>query len=112
MIIPWQLKVGAAVFAIVLVFGAGWKTRDAFCDAAAAREALAGERAISASLRGQLHAYQNATALDAQRALADQQEISRLEGVARDLENRIGDGACLDGGDVDQLRGLWTAPDR
>lgn len=106
-LIPWWMKAAAIAVVLVSAFGAGVWTRDAFCDAAAAKQALAAQQKIAEDLRQQITAYNNASVLDAQRAAADQQEIIRLEGVARELETRISDGACLSGSDVDELRSLW-----
>lgn len=89
------LLAGAAI-----AFLGGWKTRDAFCDAAAAKKQVV-------ELKLQIAARDVAAAVDAQNAVKAAQEKEELEGVIRDLESQIGAGECLDTRDADSLRKLW-----
>lgn len=111
-LIPWWVK-AIAIGAILLVAaGVGWKTRDAFCDAAKAKAELRIERAIAADLRKQIAVFNESAKADSERADNDKTEIERLEGVARGLETRISDGACLSDADLGELRSLWPQPGR
>jgi hypothetical protein len=111
-LIPWWVKAVAVGALVIAVYGAGWKTRDAFCDAAAAKTALAAEQQIAADLRRQLTTYQQAAADDSLRALEDQQEINRLKEASDDLETRIGSGDCLNADDTGELRAVWPESER
>jgi hypothetical protein len=90
----------AAVVALAVGFGSGWKTRDAFCDAAAAKARVA-------SLETQLEARDTAAQQDAARVTAAEAEKANLENKARELEARIGTGECFSRDDSNQLRDLW-----
>jgi hypothetical protein len=90
----------AAGIASVVAFGAGWKTRDAFCDAAEARARVA-------SLEKQITAYHTAAQQDAERVRAAEETKAKMEGVARELETKITAGVCMSGDDADRLRDLW-----
>ncbi|MPZ19511.1 MAG: hypothetical protein GEV06_16565 [Luteitalea sp.] len=111
-LIPWWVKAAAVGALVLVVYGAGWKTRDAFCDAAAAKTALAAEQQIAADLRRQLTTYQQAAADDNLRALEDQQEINKLKEASDEVETRIVDGACLTGADTGELRAVWPEAER
>jgi hypothetical protein len=111
-LIPWWVKAIAVGALVLAVYGAGWKTRDAFCDAAAAKTALAAEQKIAADLRRQLTTYQQAQAKDNLQALEDQQDDNRRKEAANDIETRISDGDCLTGGDVNELRSIWPEAER
>ena len=98
--ISWQTKLIAALVAAAIVFGAGWKTRDAFCDAAAAKAEVN-------NLRNQLHARDAAASQDQAKAALNELTQRQLEGTIRDLESQISAGECLGRDDADRLRRLW-----
>lgn len=79
----------AGAVAFVLGTGIGWKTRDAFCDAAAARADLASEKAAHAQTKldldaARLSAEAGKTALEAIQNGAD-----RREETIRALESQL-----------------------
>lgn len=94
------LKIGGLVLAVALLFGAGWKTRDAFCDAAAAKLEIA-------TLQKQIKASAAAAQQDVARAEAQSKELTELEERINDLKAHITDGGCLSESDVDWLRRIW-----
>lgn len=95
-----QTYIIGALVAVAIGFGAGWKTRDAFCDAAEAKAQVA-------QLQRQINARDAAER--ANNELADKQaaEISDLERQADDLRGKISAGECFSVDDVSRLRGLW-----
>lgn len=94
------LKIGALVLAISVVFGAGWKTRDAFCDAAAAKAEVA-------TLQKRLDAATAASKADTKVAAAQADELKELEEQTNALRDKISAGECLSESDVDWLRRIW-----
>jgi hypothetical protein len=95
-------KLSAIAVGVAFVLGAagGWKTRDAFCDAAAAKARVA-------SLETQIKARDAASTQDAARIRVAEEAKAKLEGVARELESRISAGECFGANDADRVRDLW-----
>ena len=73
------LKIGAVVAVLLAAFGGGWKTRDAFCDAAAAKAENAGLKAQIALLTKRAETAEAISSEDRKRAEADAAEIARLQ---------------------------------
>lgn len=107
-----QAKLIAIAVAALVLFGAGWKTRDAFCDAAALRVEVAAAQAKQKTAEAQV-AREKATTKDAQeRAAKLEQEAreldERLEEFKRELAKRTkGGGSCrVSPGDLKRLQRL------
>jgi len=98
--ISWQTKLIIAAVLAAIAFGAGWKTRDAFCDAAAAKAEV---EALSKKIEARDAAALQDQANAAQSKLVQEQ----LEGTIRDLESKISAGVCFGADDADRLRHLW-----
>lgn len=95
-----QTKLIILAVAAVMAFGAGWKTRDAFCDATA-------QRKLVSDLMKQLEARDEASDRDAARIRQDSVAIEELEKRIADAKANVGSGQCLDPRDTDGLRRLW-----
>lgn len=91
----------AVAVALVVGFGGGWKVRDAFCDAAAAKLEIA-------NLQKKIDARDAAATQDQINAGKDAADRAALEGAIRDLESKISAGVCLGADDADRLRSLWN----
>lgn len=100
MILGLQTKIIIAAVVAAVFFGAGWRTRDAFCDAAAAKAEVA-------SLRKQIESRDAAALQDQAKAASDALVQAQLEGAIRDLESKVSAGKCLGDADADRLRELW-----
>lgn len=98
------LKGMAIAAGVALVIGSvsGWKTRDAFCDAAAAKAEVA-------RLTNILNAAKIASEEDAKAVRADADKAEELEKAIRDAQVSVdrNDGQCLDSYKSDRLRSLW-----
>lgn len=90
----------AAGIALVIGSASGWKVRDAFCDAAAAKLEVI-------RLQKQVAARDAAAAEDQKLRDADAESKSQLEGAVRALQDKISAGECLPAADADRLRDLW-----
>lgn len=98
----FSLKVAAIAVAIAFAVGSfsGWKVRDAFCDAAAARIEVQ-------NLQKQLQATRQAAVIDAQSARDNATALQELSEKARELQSKISDGQCLSDAESDGVRDLW-----
>jgi len=100
-----QLKIAAigGLVALLVGFGAGWKTKTAFCDAAATR-------AQSAHDARQHNARDAADASEAQLFPEQERDLSALKEPTDAISGKISVGECFAAGDVDRLRELWRGP--
>jgi hypothetical protein len=100
MMILTYLKIGGVVALVLGLYGAGWKTRDAFCDAAKAKQEVS-------ELKLQIKARDKAATEDTVQFVKDQAEIAELEQKVSDAKANVGRGECLSAPDTDGLRRLW-----
>jgi hypothetical protein len=85
---------------LIILAVAGWTTRDAFCDAAAAEK-------VVQDLQRQIRARDEAAKGDQLRAANDLKEREQLEEQLRGLESKVSEGVCFGDSDVDNVRSLW-----
>jgi hypothetical protein len=109
-LIPTWMKLAALGAVLALAFAGGVWVRDAFCDAAKARAALAAERAAHAATKSELAAAQQAAAF-ANRALGMIEESARTREEAVREKQTSPPPACrqLTAPDLEWLRRV--APD-
>jgi shikimate kinase len=91
--------------AAVVAFGGGWKTRDAFCDTAKAKQEAANLQAGIKLLNERLETSRVIAEQDANRAKADAERIAELRRKIN--ETPANNEACLDpdaAGRVDGVR--------
>jgi hypothetical protein len=96
----WKIKLAIGLALAVGLFFSGWKTRDAFCDAAEAKRQVE-------ELRSQIEARDAAARGDQKRAAEDVKIKEQLKEVIRGLESKVATGECFSAGDVDSIRSLW-----
>lgn len=113
--IGWRALALAGGLAFLAGAGAGWKVRDAFCDAAAARRAAAIARAEAQALRGQLETQKEiagrvAAQRDALAAHADEldQKVADYEAQLTIIDVALDQAraACVDPDAARRLRQL------
>jgi hypothetical protein len=97
-----MLKIVAVggVVALVVGFGAGYKVRDAFCDAGEAKAQVL-------HLQRQLLASKEAEAANTKLILEQDEALLKLENDINEMRGKISVGECFTDGDVDRLRRLW-----
>jgi hypothetical protein len=96
--LKWIALSSAITFAVGSL--AGWKTRDAFCDAAEAKAQVE-------HLQRQVNAQVAADKVNSELSKQQMSEISKLEQQADELRDKISAGVCFTAHDVDRLRNLW-----
>jgi predicted RNase H-like nuclease (RuvC/YqgF family) len=96
----WKIKLAIGLALAIGLFFSGWKTRDAFCDAAEAKRQVR-------ELTRQIEARDEAMKRDATRAAANVKELETLQEAIRGLEGKMAQGECFSADDVERIRSLW-----
>ncbi len=91
----------------VAAYIGGWKTRDVFCDAAAAQiqAQLAQDRVNS--LQRQITAAHDADTALKNRTAQDKEALEKIQGTLDGITQKISTSDCFTSADVDRLRDLW-----
>lgn len=101
----WKTLGVVGLAALLAGFSSGVWVRDAFCDAAAAQQALASEKAESERLRKVIVAGRQADIENKNRGEKDRLDLEKLQGAIDEL--KISAGTCFSDADTDELRKLW-----
>jgi hypothetical protein len=101
----WKTLGIVGLVALVAGFSSGVWVRDAFCDAASARQELANEKAESERLRKVIVAGREADIANKAQGDKDRADLGKLQDAIDEL--KISAGTCFTDADTDQLRNLW-----